>query len=154
MSNIIRCCFAGHSDLYDRIVVSEIKKAAEKLVTKCGVNEFWVGNYGDFDTCSVTAIKELKKSYPHITIDLVIPYLTKSINEYRELYYEKYDHILMANVPENTPKRFYITKSNEYMVDNCDFMICYIQKNWGGAYRTYMYAERKGLKIFNVAKVM
>ena len=152
MSNIIRCCFAGHSDLYDRQVVNEIKNTAEQLVTKYGVNEFWVGNYGGFDMYSVSAIRELKKSYPHIIINLVIPYLTGSINEYKDVYYEKCDHILMADIPENTPKRFYIIKSNEYMVDNCDFLICYIEKSWGGAYRTYMYAKRKKLKIFNLAK--
>ena len=120
MSNIIRCCFAGHSVLYDRQVVNEIKNTAEQLVTKYGVNEFWVGNYGGFYMYSVSAIRELKKSYPHIIINLVIPYLTGSINE--------------------------------YMVDNCDFLICYIEKSWGGAYRTYMYAKRKKLKIFNLAK--
>ncbi len=152
MGDIRRCCFAGHSDLHDRRVVNEIKKIADSLVTKHNVNEFWVGNYGGFDVCSASAIQELKKSYPHITLDLVIPYLTNSINEYKDLYYGKYDHILMADISENTPKRFYIAKSNEYMVDNCEFLICYIQRSWGGAYRTYMYAKRRKLKIFNVSQ--
>ena len=58
----------------------------------------------------------------------------------------------VADIPENTPKRFYITKTNEYMVNNSDFLICYIQKSWGGAVTTYKYAKRKKLQIFNIAE--
>ena len=66
--------------------------------------------------------------------------------------YDKYDNILIADIIETTPRKFYILKTNEYIVDNSDFLICYIEKTWGGAVYTYRYAKRKGLKIFNLAK--
>ncbi len=147
-----RCCFAGHSDIWDSNLREKLKTVAEDLIVNHNVKEFWVGNYGTFDSTSASVIKELQKTYTDITLDLVIPYLTKTLNEYKELYYQKCDNILVADVPENTPKRFYITKANEYMVDNSQYLICYIQRSWGGAITTYKYAKRRKLQIFNMAE--
>lgn len=147
-----RCCFAGHSDIWDSNLAEKIKSVAEDLILNHNVREFWVGNYGNFDGSAASVIRELQKTYTDVKLDLVIPYLTKSINEYKELYYKKCDNILIADIPENTPKRFHITKANEYMVNNSDFLICYIQRSWGGAITTYKYAKRKNLQIFNIAE--
>ena len=152
MEDIKRCCFAGHSDIWDSSLTEKIKSVAEDLIVNHNVREFWVGNYGNFDGSAASVIRELQKTYSDVKLDLVIPYLTKSINEYKELYYKKCDNILIADIPENTPKRFHITKANEYMVNNSDFMICYIQRSWGGAITTYKYAKRKKLQIFNIAE--
>lgn len=150
--NYKRCCFAGHGSISDTAkTVEKIKQVAEDLILNYGVKEFWVGHYGSFDGCSASAIRELKKDYPEITLELVIPYLTKSIIEYKVLYDGKFDNILVADVPENTPRKFHLVKGNEYMVDNSDYLICYINHSWGGAYRTYTYARRKKKKMFNVA---
>lgn len=147
-----RCCFAGHSDIWDSSLAEKIKSVVEDLILNHNVREFWVGNYGNFDGSAASVIRELQKTYTDVKLDLVIPYLTKSINEYKELYYKKCDNILIADIPENTPKRFHITKANEYMVNNSDFLICYIQRSWGGAITTYKYAKRKNLQIFNIAE--
>ncbi len=152
MEDIKRCCFAGHSDIWDSSLAEKIKSIAEDLIVNHYVREFWVGNYGKFDGFAASVIRELQRTYSNVKLDLVIPYLTKSINEYKELYYKKCDNILIADIPENTPKRFHITKANEYMVNNSDFLICYIQRSWGGAITTYKYAKRKKLQIFNIAE--
>ena len=100
-----------------------------------------------------TELSKIKEKYADIQLNLVIPYLTSDINEYKELYYEKYDHILMADLPERTPKKFQILKCNEYMVNNSDFIICYVQYSWGGASKTLEYAQKKKhIKIFNLAQ--
>ncbi len=149
-----RCCFAGHSDIpYDGDIREKIKAIAENLITAHNVSCFWVGNYGAFDRCCSSVIKELKKVYKDIKLELVIPYLTNGINEYKELYYNDYDTILMPDIPISTPKRFQIIKGNEYVVDNCDFLICYIERHYGGAYRTFSYARRKKIKIFNISPI-
>ena len=94
-----------------------------------------------------------KKLYPHIKLILVIPYLTKVITKYKEQFYEKYDSILMADIPLSTPKNLRIIKSNQYMVDKSDFLICYINRGWGGAAQTVDYADKKGIKVINIAEV-
>jgi len=152
MENIKRCCFAGHSDISYGIDIREkIKTIAEDLILNHSVKEFWVGHYGGFDGCCSSVIRELQQTYKDIKLELVIPYITKGINEYRELYYKDYDNILMADIPLTTPQRFQIIKGNEYVVDNCDYVICYIERHYGGAYRTFTYSRRKKKEIFNVS---
>lgn len=149
----MRCCFAGHSKIYNTDdIYDNLIRLIEKLIIEENVSEFWVGNYGDFDGLSAKAIRCLKEKYPDIQINLVIPYLTSAINEYKELYYNKYDYILMADLHERTPKKFWILKCNEYMVNSSDFIICYVQHSWGGASKTLEYAQKKKhIKIFNLA---
>ena len=150
--NYKRCCFCGHSDIsYDTDTREKIKAIAEDLILNHNVKEFWVGHYGNFDGCCSSIIRELQKTYTDIKLELVIPYITKGINEYRELYYKDYDNILMADIPLTTPQRFQIIKGNEYVVDNSDYVICYIERHYGGAYRTFTYSRRKKKEIFNVS---
>lgn len=149
-----RCCFTGHSEAYlTDEEYTDLLNRTERLITEENVSEFWVGNYGNFDGVSANAIKKLKEKYPYIQLNLVIPYLTTEINKHKDLYYNRYDNILMADLPERTPKKFLISKCNEYMVNNSDFIICYIRYAWGGAAKTYEYAKRKKhIKIFNIAQ--
>lgn len=138
------CCFAGHRDIYNTEELSKrLTVLIEKLIIEENVTEFWVGHYGRFDAISSEAVKSIKNKYPDIELNLVIPYLTKVINEYREEYYAKYDNILIADIPEKTPKNLQILKCNEYMVKKSDFIICYIMYSWGGAAKTVEYAKKK-----------
>ena len=145
------CCFAGHSEIND---TSELYKklllTIEKLITNENVTEFRVGNYGKFDGLSAKAVRELKEKYPHIKLELVIPYLTASVTQYKEFYYKNYDSLLMAEIPEKTPKRLQIIKCNEYMVNSVDFVVCYINHSWGGAAKTTDFARRKNKTIINL----
>ncbi len=151
-----RCCFAGHSKLYNtEEIYAELIKNIERLIVEESVSEFMVGNYGSFDSLSAKAVRSLKPKYSEISLVLVIPYLTKTINEYKEMYYENYDTILMADIPENTPQKLRILKCNEYMVNNSAFILCYVEHSSGGAARTLEFAENKAdIEIINIAKVI
>lgn len=147
-----RCCFAGHSKLYDTDdIYAHLLRMVETLIVEEGVTEFWTGNYGAFDRLSAKTVRTLKEKYPNIQLNLVIPYLTTGINEYKDFYHKNYDYILMADIPENTPKKFQILKCNEYMVNSSDFLVCYVQFSWGGAAKTVAYAQKKKhIKIWNL----
>ncbi len=148
------CTFAGHRDISaTEDLISALKENIEKLITQENVSEFLVGNYGGFDHIAAKTVRELQKFYPQIKLNLVIPYLTKVITEYKEQFYEKYDSIVMADIPLSTPKNLRIIKSNQYMVDKADFLICFINRGWGGAAQTLDYAKKKGIKVINIAEV-
>lgn len=147
------CCFAGHRDIYDDSIKDKIKEILITLIEKENVKTFWVGNYGAFDRYSASVVRELKKVYSGITLELVIPYLTKEMNEHKEFYYKEYDDILMADIPPSTPAKFRIIKANQYMIESSAYLICYITHSWGGAAQTLEYAKRKNhIKIFNLYK--
>ena len=138
----LRCCFAGHNDRYGEETFQKVYSVAESLVVDYHVIEFWVGNYGGFDCCAARAVRKLKEKYKNIELSLVILYLTKEINKYREQYYKDYDRIIMADIPVNTPRNLKIIKANEFIVDRCDFLICYVSHGWGGAAKTLERAEK------------
>ena len=139
-----RCCFAGHSKVSDVDgIYAHLLQLVEKLIVEEGVVEFWVGDSGNFDQLSAKAVRTLKETYPNIRLNLVIPHLTSDINEYPDTYHKKYDHVLIADIPKKTPKRFQAFKCNKYMVKRSDFLICYVEYSWGVAAKTAAYARRK-----------
>ena len=145
------CCFAGHRSIADKYDLSvQIYEKCEKLICQCGVKTFWVGNYGSFDTLAAGIVRKLKSKYSDIELDLFLPYVTKTINEYREMYYKEYDHMIIADMPENTPVRYRILKCNQFMIEQSDFLIAYVNHSFGGAAKTLEYArKKKQIEIFN-----
>lgn len=148
------CCFAGHRNLYNKDDLSEkLSSKIEDLIMNEKVNEFWVGNYGAFDHLSSYTVKKLKEKYPHIELNLIIPYLTSEITKNKDLYLKEFDNILIADIPEKTPKKFHIIKCNEYMIQKSDYLIAYIEFSYGGAYKTLEYAKKqKKIRIFNLTE--
>lgn len=148
------CCFAGHRSLPNKDDISEkLSYKIEDLIINEGVTEFWVGNYGAFDHLSSYTAKKLKEKYPDIELNLIVPYLTSDITENKKLYFEEFDNILLADIPEKTPKKFYIIKCNEYMIQKSDFLIAYVKFSYGGAYRTLEYAKKQNqIQIFNLTE--
>lgn len=147
MGNVRRCCFAGHSKLYGGRVSEQLYETIRLLIAEQDVKDFLVGNYGAFDSCAASAVRNLKRKFPQVTLSLVIPYLTKEIDEYRENYYKNYDSIVIANIPEGTSRNLKIIKTNEYMVNASEFIICYVNYSRGEAAKTMDYAKRKNLKF-------
>ena len=95
-------------------------------------------------------VRKLKSKYSDIELDLILPYVTKTINEYREMYYKEYDHMIIADMPENTPVRYRILKCNQFMIEQSDFLIAYVNHSFGGAAKTLEYArKKKQIEIFN-----
>lgn len=149
MSN--RCCFAGHSQIQCDFE-SKLKIEIEKMILHNDVNEFWVGNYGNFDRKAAKIVRELKAVHQNIKLYLVLPYTTKTIDNNKKLYYKEFDALLIADIPEKTPKKFQILKCNEYMVNKSDFLICYVKHSFGGAAATLEYAaKKKHIRILNLA---
>lgn len=146
-----RCCFIGHSLITDPNTENKIIKTAESLITDDNVNEFWVGKRGDFDHLAVSAIQTLKKKYPQIRLIRVVSYHSEILREHDTMNKIRYDETIISNIPEKTPMKFRIIKTNEFMVDNSDFLICFVKFSWGGAYRTYEYAKRnRRIGIINI----
>ena len=79
----------------------------------------------------------------------ITPYLNNNYStlETAKLYY---DGIIYPPL-ENVPRRFCISKRNEWMVDEADFVIAFVKYSWGGAAKTLEYAKRKKVEFFNLA---
>lgn len=144
------CTFFGHSFC----ILSDEKKQKlndiiEDLILNHDVDEFWIGEYGDFDDLSRRAVWSAKKKYPHIkvTLPLVYPYKDQEEKEYLE---RTYDYVFHPIGIEDGPPKFTITRRNKYVAENCDYVVCYVDVKRGGAYRAVRRAKTLGKHIINL----
>lgn len=109
---------------------------------------------GDFDKMCSSAVRRAKRKYPdkEIKLVLVLPYLTQELNENRAFYETSYDDIIVPIELADVHYKSAITKRNRWMVDQSKYLIAFVYKDFGGAYTTLRYAEKKSLQIFNLAK--
>ena len=136
--------FCGHGDFYgDEDVKRWLWETVEDLIRR-GSDDFLLGGYGGFDACAATVVWELKKQYPAIRSTLVLAYLDRKVDA------TKYDATLYPPL-EKVPRRFAISKRNEYMVNEADIVVAYVTHDWGGAATTLAYAKRKKKEIINYA---
>ena len=139
------CCFLGHrvvtEDINDRL-----KEEIEKLITNENVTTFYVGHQGAFDGMVLTALKQMKDKYPQIVYSVVLAYLPTSADT---LLDEK--NTLYPEGIESVPKRFVISWRNDWLINNSDYVICYITHITGGAAKYVAKAKNKGKYIINLS---
>lgn len=63
-----------------------------------------------------------------------------------------YDEICLDTIPENVPPKYRIIYANRYMVDSCEYVIAYVETQWGGAAKTLEYAKKTNRNIINLAQ--
>ena len=143
--------FCGHSQFTKSIECEQklLKFLHEKVGTQQA--DMYLGGYGGFDNFAYECCKKYQKTHPNVSLVFITPYLTIEYQQTRLQFAQmKYDSILYPNI-EDKPKRYAITYRNRYMVEQADYIVAYITHDWGRAYTTYQYAQRKGKEIFNLA---
>ena len=147
----MKITFCGHADFigteeYECRVLSFLE---EKVGERSA--DMYLGNYGNFDRFAYDCCKKYQATHPNVLLVFVTPYLTA---EYQKKYLNvqkmRYDVIFYPEI-EKKPLKFAICYSNRYMVENADYVIAYVSHSFGGAYKTYRYAKRRGKEIFNLA---
>ena len=141
-------CFFGHRDVNHEIR-AKLQSIIEQLITEEHITSFYVGHQGQFDSMVYSVLKELKVKYPHIRYIVVLAYMPdEHINE---LYGE--DTIYPEGL-ETVPRRFAISKRNDWMIQHSDYAVCYVHKITGGAAKFREKAEKKGLKVIDVRLIV
>lgn len=143
----ISCMFCGHRSVYDD-VRKKVNHAILDLIDNHGVTVFYSGNKGLFDDICSGEVRDIKKIYKEIKLCWIAPYFTQSINNNREFNQEFFDEIIVLDL--NVHYKQAITERNRYMVRHSDYMICYVNHDYGGAYDTMKYAEKMGVKIIRI----
>lgn len=138
------CTFFGHRECYG-LDGKVLRETAEKLIAK-GVDTFYVGNQGQFDSMVYSCLKPLREVHPHIHVCVVLAYLPTEKAEDEDLSDTMYPEI------EGHPK-FAIERRNRWMLQSSDFCICYINHTWGGAYKFARLAKRCCKEVINIGSV-
>lgn len=92
---------------------------------------------GDFDSLCARACKELKAEHPGIEAVYVTSYLGISEQaRIREMQMCGLCDGALYPPLEGTPPKFAISKRNEWMMENADLIIAYVERGYGGAYQS------------------
>lgn len=140
--------FAGHRYEWHCIGVEEkLLNTLEELICK-GYTIFYDGGYGAFDKKSAQIVLKLKHKYPHIKLIRILTYYHYDKEKY-ELT-NCYDGSILPDIEEQHYKQK-ITKRNEWIVDNCDILVCHIENTYkSGAYNTVKYAQKQNKPIIYI----
>lgn len=140
---MLSCVFIGHGEAYG-VDNAELHNVIKNAIEQ-GVTLFLNGGMGHFDYICAQTVTELKKDYPDIRSELVIPYLT-----FQPRTMEYFDSSIYPDGFEKYHFKAAIPKRNRWMVDRSQIAICYVTHGWGGAAQTMKYAIKKNLQIINI----
>lgn len=145
--------FCGHSRfLKSAEREEEVLLILEKLVGDSDA-DFFLGGYGEFDEFAYACSKKFKERHPSVSLVFVTPYITLDYQKnHLEYKASLYDSIIYPEIEEK-PLRFAITYRNRYMIERADFIIAYVNRTSGGAYKTLRYAKKLGKNIYNIGSL-
>lgn len=139
------CAFFGHRECHDNITHT-LQDAILDAICNHGIKTFLCGNYGSFDLMAAHAVKQIQTQHPQVELIWVRAYLPRA----HEYINPIYDHSIYPNGLEFIPKRFAISKRNEWIIGQCDMVIAYVNSEYGGAYTACRRASRAGKRIVNL----
>ena len=145
-----RVTLFGHRYIdHFREVDEGLDRVLNELVLKHPYIDFYIGNDGDFDHMATSAIRRLIQccGKENITINLVFAYPKADI----DMLEKQFDSVIIPPTLHHVYPKAAIKKRNEWMVEQAQLLLCYVEKQSGGAYTAMKYAERLGKEIINLA---
>ena len=130
-----------------------LRFSIEKLITDKGVTTFISGMAIGVDTYAAEIVLEMKKKYPNIKLEAVIPCETQAV-KWSEKDRDRYFGIIEKCDTETLLQTKYtadcMQKRNKYMVDKSDYLIAVWDGKPSGTGKTVNYAKSKGKKIIRI----
>ena len=142
---MITCTFFGHRDAPWEIK-EKVKEAVIELTTQCGVGMFLVGDSGGFDRIVKSVLTELAPLY-NFEFQVVLSRIPTKVGSI--------DDGSICVVPdgiESALPRFRIDFRNMYMLNSSEYVIAYVTRSYGGAFKYYEMAKRKKKKIIYISE--
>jgi len=147
----MKTAFIGHRQVLAKNIYEKLVETIEAQIQN-GCKSFTMGTHGEFDRLALSVCKNLRRQYKDIEIEVVVTSL-HTIEKQDELDIPPYSDVktVMYEIEDTYFKR-QITLSNRMMIDTCDTLICFVDKNAyrSGAKTAMRYAEKRGLKIINL----
>lgn len=149
------CCFTGHRSipLAERArIESDTERAVRGLYAR-GYRSFVCGGAVGYDQLCAELILRLKKEYPDMRLELVLPcgdqdkmFSPASKAAYRKTI-ELADSVEVLN---ESYTKYCMHQRNRAMADRSSVCVAYCTKPTGGTAYTVDYARNKGLEIIRI----
>ena len=143
------CTFFGHKDCPNKIGPA-LEILLADLIENKNVTVFYVGNQGNFDFIVRSYLEKIKGKYPYINYYIVLAYMPTG-NEF--IRQDSFNITILPEGIENVPKRFAISWRNKWMLARSDFVVAYIEHDWGGAVQYAERALKQHKQVFNLGSL-
>ena len=120
-----------------------------ETVSKGSQIDFYLGGYGNFDSFAKRCAKRYQQKHTNAKVIFVTPYLSKWLDDRKDYIEKEYDEILYPEL-EHTPPKYAISKRNEWMVRQSDYVFVYVKTHFGGAYNALLYAAKHNKPYTNL----
>ena len=146
---IFTCAFFGHRDFYAHTLCEpKLLELLNDILSKHEFTEFLVGRNGEFDHFIASLVHRVKGD--NCSMTLVLPYITADFSENQQAFENYFDTIEVCEPSSRAHFKSAITIRNRYIVDRSDLVICYLERNIGGAYEAVRYAYKTGKTVINL----
>lgn len=147
----MKTAFIGHRRIFAKNIRERLADAIQTEIDN-GCRLFTMGTHGEFDSLALNICRQLRNTYADLEIEVVITSLN-AIKKDGGLDTVPYADVktVMYEIEDAYYKR-QIILSNRQMIESCDTLICYVDTSAyrSGAKTVLRYAEKNGLKIFNL----
>lgn len=155
------CTFTGHHPQKMPYIIDEtderclrikerLKEEIELLIKEKGTTHFISGMALGIDIYAAEIVLELKKQYPNVTLEAVIPF-EEQANKWKEADRERYYTILEKCDKESMLQKHYssdcMLKKDHYMVDEADVIIAVWDGSQSEAGKTVSYATSQAKSV-------
>ena len=144
--------FFGHRRLWGKNIRQQLKEVIESFLFE--ELNCLIGTHGDFDKLVLSVCREIKNKQPKINITIVftsLNFLNKNVEGFCKA--DMYDDVnTMVYEIEEVYFKEKINVSNRKMIDDSDFVICYVDMTLpkSGAKKAVKYAMKKNKKVINL----
>ena len=149
-------CFTGHrhipSDRY-ALLFDALLEVIEEEIAK-GATVFRTGGALGFDTMAALAVLSLRKRFPEIRLELILPCATQTRG------WSKDDSVLYEQIKSQADSVRYVStgyyagvlqQRNRALVENADVCVAYLcNSSGGGTAYTASLALKNGLELINL----
>ena len=151
------CCFTGHRNLpmeKEEEIWQRVYTRLQPLLDE-GVRYFGVGGALGFDTLVAEKLLALRASRPQMRIILMQPFQgyqsrwTPAQQARAAAVEARVDKVVVCC---QTPSREAFLARDRHLVDGSAYCIGYCTRTTGGTAYTLRYAEKQGLRIWNLAE--
>ncbi len=152
------CCFTGHRIISNADKLRISKTLRELLIQKIeeGYCCFAAGGAIGFDTLAAQTVLDLRRDYPHIRLELVLPFKGQE-ERWRRDQQEQYHRILAQADAVDFLCEGYMSLAyharNKALVERSSCCICFLRSGkqpGSGTRQTVDMAREAGLEIVNV----
>ena len=153
--NIYTVSLFGHRSLLNPLVAeANLEREVYQILKNHGYVNFLIGRTGEFDLMAALTIRRVMKTYSRIngTLTLVLPYQNSTVENHKDSFLNLYDQIEICQYSADAHYKSAFQVRNQNMVDRSDLVLCCIEHQSGGAYRTVQYAQQKECQIINLAE--